>query len=97
MENKVNTDIVSNAEERKPLSIWESLIPIVILVIILLFNVKYAYGDDALSGSNQFVLILGGMVATIIGLFRNIPFNEMIDKVSENIQYNRQRERYLFY
>ncbi|MBS9766805.1 MAG: Na+/H+ antiporter NhaC [Flavobacteriaceae bacterium] len=86
MENRVNTDTISNAEERKPLSIWESLIPIVILVIILLFNVKYAYGDDALLGSNQFVLILGGMVATIIGLFRKIPFNEMIAKVSENIQ-----------
>ncbi len=86
MGNRINTDTISNSKERKPLSIWESLIPIVILVIILLFNVKYAYGDDALSGSNQFVLILGGMVATIIGLFRKIPFNEMIAKVSENIQ-----------
>ncbi len=75
-----------NSSRKKELSIWEALTPIIILVIILLFNVKYAYGDDALSGSNQFVLMLGGMVATIIGLIRKIPFKDMIAKVSENIQ-----------
>ncbi len=86
MEQNKNVKEAQNVSKSRELSIWEALIPIVILVIILLFNVKYAYGDDALSGSNQFVLILGGMAATIIGLIRKIPFKDMIDKVSENIQ-----------
>ena len=29
----------------------------------LAFNVLYVYGDDALSGANQFVLLIGGFVA----------------------------------
>ena len=41
--------------KNKELSIWEALIPVLALIIMLFFNV-FVYGDDALSGSNQFVL-----------------------------------------
>ena len=39
----------------KELNIYEALIPVVFLVGLLAFNV-YVFGDNALSGSNQFVL-----------------------------------------
>jgi NhaC family Na+:H+ antiporter len=35
-----------------------NLIPVAALVVMSRFNV-YVYGDEALSGSNQFVLLLG--------------------------------------
>ena len=37
------------------LTIWEALIPVFALVAMLFYNVFYVFGDDALSGSNQFL------------------------------------------
>ena len=53
--------------ENKELNIWEALIPVIALIIMLFFNVFYAFGDDALSGSNQFILLLGAAVAAVVG------------------------------
>ena len=39
------------------LTIWEALIPVFALVGMLFYNVFYVFGDDALSGSNQFLLL----------------------------------------
>lgn len=71
--------------KNKELSIGEALIPVVALIILLGFNV-FVYGDDALSGSNQFVLLLGGAVAAIIGFFNKVTYQKMIDEVAENIK-----------
>lgn len=72
--------------KNKELSIWEALIPIIALVIMLFFNVFYVYGDEALGGSNQFVLLLGAAVAAIVGFFNKVSFKTMMAEVSENIQ-----------
>jgi NhaC family Na+:H+ antiporter len=40
--------------------------PVAALIVMLGFNV-YVYGDEALSGSNQFVLLLGAAVAALVG------------------------------
>ena len=71
--------------ENKELNIWEALIPVIALVAMLAFNV-FVYGDDALSGSNQFVLLLGAAVAAIVGYFNKVSFNQMIEEVAENIK-----------
>jgi NhaC family Na+:H+ antiporter len=42
------------------------------------------YGDEALSGSNQFVLLLGAAVA-LVG-FNKVSFDRMIEEVAENIK-----------
>jgi len=55
-----DTKIISN----RNLNIFEALIPIVALVALLAYNV-YVYGDDALSGSNQFILLIGASIAAI--------------------------------
>ena len=72
--------------EHKELSIWEALLPVMALVAMLFFNVFYAYGDDALSGSNQFILLLGAAVAGIVGFYNKIGYEQMIAEVSENIK-----------
>ena len=71
--------------ENKELNIWEALIPVLALVILLAYNV-YVYGDDALSGSNQFVLLIGAAVAAVVGLYNKVSYKSMIDEVGENLK-----------
>ena len=73
--------IIQNTE----LNIWEALTPVFALVIMLFFNV-YVYGDDALSGSNQFVLLLGATVAAIVGFLNKVTYKTMLEEVAENIK-----------
>ncbi|WP_203296404.1 Na+/H+ antiporter NhaC [Luteirhabdus pelagi] len=72
--------------ENKELNIWEALIPVFAVVIMLFYNVFYAFGDDALSGSNQFILLLGAAVAAIVGVFNKVGFEQMLSEVAENVQ-----------
>jgi len=69
----------------KEITLYQSIIPLVILVAILAFNV-HIYGDNATSGPNQFALILGGIFAAIIGFINNVSYNKMMNKVSKNIK-----------
>ena len=71
--------------KNKQLSIWEALIPVFVLVGLLAYNV-FIFGNDALSGSNQFILLLGGAVAAIVGFFNNVTFAQMMEEVAENIK-----------
>lgn len=74
-----------NIVTNKELNIWEALIPVLALVGMLAFNVLI-YGDDALSGSNQFILLLGAAVAAIVGFYNKVTFNQMLDEVAENVK-----------
>ncbi|MBT8189681.1 MAG: Na+/H+ antiporter NhaC [Saprospiraceae bacterium] len=72
-------------KSNKELNIWEALIPLVILIIMLAFNV-FVFGDDSLSGSNQFILLLGGAVAAIVGFYNKVSYKEMINEVANNFK-----------
>jgi NhaC family Na+:H+ antiporter len=69
----------------KQISLLESLIPVIALIVMLAFNV-YVFGNDALSGSNQFVLLLGAAVAAIIGFTKKVGYEEMLEEVGKNLQ-----------
>ncbi|RPG33117.1 MAG: sodium:proton antiporter, partial [Muricauda sp. TMED12] len=71
--------------ENKDLTIAEALIPVFALVAMLAYNV-YVFGDDALSGSNQFILLMGGAVAAIVGFFNKVSYKQMIAEVAENVK-----------
>ena len=73
--------IIENTE----LNIWEAIFPVLILIGMLAYNV-FVFGDDALSGSNQFILLMGGAVAAIVGFRNKVSFERMIEEVSENIK-----------
>ena len=77
MDTKIN--------QNKELSITEALIPVVALILMLGYNV-YVYGDAALSGSNQFVLLLGAAIAAIVGFLNKVTYAKMIEEVAENIK-----------
>ena len=77
MDNK----IIRNRE----LNIYEALIPVIALIGMLAYNV-FVYGDGALDGSNQFILLLGGAVAAIVGFFNKVTYKQMIEEVANNIK-----------
>lgn len=77
MDTKINSN--------KELNIWEALIPVFALILMLGYNV-YIFGDSALGGSNQFILLLGAAVAAIIGFFNKVSFQKMMDEVAENVR-----------
>ena len=70
----------------KDLTIWEALIPVIALIFMLFYNVFYVFGDDALSGSNQFILLLGAAIAAIIGCLKKVKYKYMLDVVAENVK-----------
>ncbi|MEM7186955.1 MAG: Na+/H+ antiporter NhaC, partial [Bacteroidota bacterium] len=72
--------------ENKELNIWEALIPVIALVIMLFYNVGYAFGDDALSGSNQFILLMGAAIAAVVGAFNKVRYKQMLEEVAENVK-----------
>ena len=72
--------------EFKELSIYGALVPVFALIIMLFYNVFFVFGDDALSGSNQFILILGAAVAAIVGFLNKTSYHKMLEEVSENLK-----------
>lgn len=72
--------------ESKELSIYTALVPVLALILMLFYNVFFVFGDDALSGSNQFILILGAAVAAIVGFINKTSYQKMLEEVSENLK-----------
>ena len=74
------------ANSKQEITLIEAMIPVIFLVALLAYNVQAIYGDEALSGSNQFALLLGASVAAIIGFKNKIGFDDMMESVSKNIK-----------
>ncbi|WP_417237607.1 Na+/H+ antiporter NhaC [Bizionia sp.] len=72
--------------ENKELSIWEALIPVVILMLMLAYNIFLADGEALGEYSNQFILLLGAAVAAIVGFFNKVRFQIMMKEVWENLR-----------
>ena len=70
---------------KSSLSIKTALLPLLVLIGLLAFNVL-VYGDDALSGSNQFILLFGAAVAAMVGFANKISYTIMLDKVADNLK-----------
>jgi len=68
------------------LNLLHALIPVIALVTMLFYNVFYVFGDDALSGSNQFILILGAAVAAVVGFYNKVSYKNMLEEVAENVK-----------
>lgn len=72
-------------KQKPTLSLRLAILPIVALILLLSLNVS-VYGDDALGGSNQFILLLGGAIAALIGFRQKIDYKEMLQQVAENLK-----------
>ncbi|MDQ3394412.1 MAG: Na+/H+ antiporter NhaC [Bacteroidota bacterium] len=65
-------------------SLQEALIPVIFLIVMLATNVMI-FGDGALEGSNQIVLILSAAVAGLIGLKLGFSWTQMQDGIVKSI------------
>ena len=83
--NPTQTNSADNSKN-KELSIFEALIPVLALILMLFYNVFFVFGDNALNGSNQFILLLGAAVAAIVGFFKKTSYSQMLNEVSENLK-----------
>ena len=70
---------------KRNITLFEALIPILILIVFLAINYR-VFGDEASSGANQISLILAAAAAIIIARIHNVPFFDVIEKVSQNIK-----------
>ncbi len=84
MSNRTEDPVLPNVPKTN-ISTLDALIPILALIVMLAYNV-FVFGEDALEGSNQFILLLGGAVAAIIGFKNKISYTEMMDEVAENLK-----------
>ena len=67
------------------ISVGAALIPVIFLIGALAFNVS-VFGDDAISGTNQFVLLLGGAVAALVGFQHGVTYKTMINAIGHNLE-----------
>lgn len=78
----MKTETSTTPENSMPLSL--ALLPVVILIAALSWNV-YVFGDDALSGSSQMIIILVTGFAAAIGLWRGVPWAEQQTSIVSTI------------
>ncbi len=70
-------------ERKTPLGI--ALIPVLFLIGMLSINVAI-YGDSALEGTNQFILMLSGALTAILGISRGISWKSILDGIGSSIK-----------
>ena len=76
---------MKQTHQTQALSLGTALIPLVVLIVLLAGNV-WVYGDDALGGSNQFILLIGGAVAALVGFLHKRSYQTMLDRVADNLK-----------
>ena len=74
--------IIENIE----LNIWEALIPVLVLVGLLAYNIFFADGEWLGTYSNQIILLLGGVVAAIVGFTNKVGISLMFAEIWENMK-----------
>lgn len=61
-----------------------ALVPILVLVVMLSFDVVF-FGEDSSYGPNQIALLCAGAVAAAIGMLRGTPWTKLIKGVNDSI------------
>lgn len=76
----------SNAtDDSKSMPLMLALLPILVLILALTGNVLYVYGDDALSGSSQMIILLATGFASALGMMRGVSWKAQQEVVVSTI------------
>jgi NhaC family Na+:H+ antiporter len=75
-----------NIVENKELNIWEALIPVVLLMLMLAYNIFFADGEALGTYSNQIILLIGGAFAAVVGFFNKVTIQTMLTEIWENLR-----------
>ena len=74
---------------RRILPLQVAILPLIFLVTLLSFNLYanvFIYDADPLAGSSQFILILSGAFAALIGHRYNVSYKDVINSISNSIK-----------
>jgi NhaC family Na+:H+ antiporter len=76
-----------NIINNKELNLLEALIPVVILMGLLAYNIFFVedqlwFGDY----TNQIILLVGGLVAATVGFFNKVTVSTMLKEIWENLR-----------
>jgi NhaC family Na+:H+ antiporter len=72
-------------KENKELSLLESLIPVVILMCLLAYNIFFIADQEWFGAyTNQYILIMGGLAAAAVGFLNKVSARRMFSEVWEN-------------
>ncbi|WP_178988141.1 Na+/H+ antiporter NhaC [Winogradskyella schleiferi] len=73
--------------DNKELNLTEALIPVVILMGLLSYNIFFVEGQEWFGTyTNQIILLLGGAVAAVVGFFNKTTVKTMLEEVWENLK-----------
>lgn len=76
-----NQKIIDNKE----LNLLESMIPVFILMGLLAYNIFFVEGQEWFGAyTNQYILLMGGLVAAFVGFFNKVSVSVMVAEVWEN-------------
>ena len=73
-------------ESHKKPTLFQALIPIMVLVFLLIINVRFIFGDDSLSGANQMSLLIAAGIAGIIGIKNGYNWKEILNGITGSIK-----------
>jgi Na+:H+ antiporter, NhaC family len=74
-----------NTKDQAIPPLGKALIPVLFLIAMLSVNVIGIYGDNAILGSNQMILLLSGGVAALVGYLEGFSWKQMEQGISESI------------
>jgi len=72
--------------ENKQLSILEALVPVLLLMLLLAYNIFFEDGEWFGEYSNQIILLIGGGIAAIVGFFNKVTLKTMGAEILENLR-----------
>lgn len=76
-----------NIIENTELNIWEAVTPVIILMGMLAYNIFFVKGQEWFGTyTNQIILLLGGLVAVIVGVFNKVTYKRMLTEIWENLK-----------
>ena len=75
-----------NIQENKELNLLEALIPVVILIGLLAYNIVWKDGGWLGDYSNHYILLMAGGIAAVVGLFNKVSLQTMVSEVWENLK-----------
>lgn len=71
--------------ENKELNLFESLIPVFLLMSLLAYNIFFVEDQEWFGAyTNQYILLIGGAIAAAVGFFNKVSLKRMITEVWEN-------------
>ncbi len=83
---KQNNEVFDNVVDNSELNIWEALIPVFVVIALLSINIFFAGGEMLGAYSNHYILVFGGLVAAIVGLWNRTSPGTMVREVLGNLK-----------